>query len=179
MKRAERIRDLIDGCISEMADDEKELYGEIAAYTVELGYTPKPVKTAHGASDALTFTKSRIGRTLLKIRPNHKDGKTQLVLSFFATPEYSDVFQDGIRRVIEEFDGKYTGCYGCGRCEGDEGYTYVYPDGRAVCRCGLELIELPPVGAEHADADEIRALMRAQDQYWTEKRKRNEGKTSI
>jgi len=122
-----------------MADEEKDIYRRIAEYAVELGYTPKPVKTAGGISDALTFTKSKVNRTLIKIRPNKK-GKSGLVISFFATPAYSDVFQQGIKTVIEYSNGRYTGCYGCGRCKGElQGYTYVYPDGK---RCSVAVESL-------------------------------------
>ena len=87
------------------------------------------------------------------------------MISFFATPEYSDVFEQGIKRVIEDFNGRYTGCYGCGRCkEGLLGYTYVYPDGKTIFRCGGELIELPLIESKHVD--EIKMMMKTQDEFW-------------
>ena len=175
MTKSEKIKGIIDACITKMDDDERNTYQKIAEYAVELGYTPKQIKTAHGFSDALTFTKSKVNRTLLKIRPNfqnppvnnqiHQAGKSQLVLSFFATPVYSEVFKFGVKHVIEAFGGKYTGCFGCGRCKDElEGYTYVYPDGKTIFRCARELIELPPISEEHVD--EIKAMMKAQDDFW-------------
>lgn len=44
-----------------------------------------------------------------------------LRLQFFAATEYTEIFERGIKNVIEDFDGKYTGCYGCGKCDGTEG----------------------------------------------------------
>ena len=59
MTRAEKIQFLIDNCIAKMESNEKDIYKQIAEYAVELGYTPKPVKTAQGVSDDLTFTKAK------------------------------------------------------------------------------------------------------------------------
>jgi hypothetical protein len=68
--------------------------------------------------------------------------------------------------VIEEFGGKYTGCYGCGRCDGTEGYTFVYPDGRQVFRCGSELISVFDFGEK--DIPEIKNLMKVQDDFYSQ-----------
>ncbi|MHB1154372.1 MAG: hypothetical protein ACYCWE_14950 [Eubacteriales bacterium] len=173
MTRVEKIQTLIDDCVAKMAEERKPLFREIAAYAVELGYTPKLVRHAGGIANDLTFTKSKAGRTLLKICPRQKLGKDwepggSLILAFFATPEYSEIFKKGVQIVIEHFDGKYTGCYGCGRCEGDEGYTFIYPDGKKVFRCGGELIALPPVGTDHIV--EIKAMMKTQDAFYMRKK---------
>ena len=171
MAQNERYKTLIDDCISKMAEDEKDLFKQIAEYAVELGYTPKTIKTARGVSDALTFTKSKVKRTLLKIRPN-KNGNSQLVLSFFASSDYSDVFKQGIKLVIDEFNGRYTGCYGCGKCEKGklQGYTFIYPDGKKVFRCGGALIELPPISLDNIA--EIKQLMIKQDECFLEMAKK-------
>lgn len=90
------------------------------------------------------------------------------MLKFFAAKEYSDVFQKAVKRVIEEFDGKYTGCYGCGKCTGElEGYTYVYPDGKSVYRCGNILLKVAPVSIENLE--EIKQLLEIQDKYFISK----------
>ena len=44
MTKSEKIKGIIDGCISKMNDDEKGTYLRIADYAVELGYMPKPIK---------------------------------------------------------------------------------------------------------------------------------------
>jgi len=175
MTRTEKNQAFIDECIAKMSDEDQETYRPIAEYALELGFTPKPVKTAGGLSGELTFTKSKINRTLMRLRPSfskppvnnqiHQAGKAQMRLVFFTTPVYSEPFQFGIKHVIEAFGGKYTGCYGCGRCKGDlQGYTYVYPDGKKVFRCGGELIELPPISAAYVD--EVKAMMRVQNDFW-------------
>ena len=75
----------------------------------------------------------------------------------------------GIKNVIEAFNGRYTGCYGCGRCkDGLKGYTYVYPDGKTVFRCGGELIRIPAVLNSNY-VDEIKKMMKTQDEFWVKK----------
>lgn len=163
---------------STMNNNDKDAFREIAKYASELDYTPKHGKNARGEIMYLCFIKSKVSRTLMKFRiwgpwddiafyTKDNEGKVQLILSFFTTPEYSKIFHQGIKRVIEEFDGKYTGCYGCGKCKGKlQGYTYIYPDGKKVFRCGGELIELPFVGSEYAD--EIKKMIKTQDNFWME-----------
>lgn len=78
------------------------------------------------------------------------------------------IFQNAIKNVIEEYDSKYTGCYGCGRCERKlEGYTYIYQDGRQVFRCGRELV--PIYDYDEASIEEIKKLMNEQDEFYKEK----------
>ena len=175
MTKTEKHQSLIKDCISKMNGDDQQTYRPIAEYALELGYTPKLLKKENDTSGELAFSKSKVSRTLLRIRPMylkppknyqiHQAGKAQLRLCFFATPAYSEPFRFGVKNVIEAFDFKYTGCYGCGRCNGDlQGYTYIYPDGKKVFRCGGQLIELPPIGEEHVG--EIKAMMKVQDEFW-------------
>jgi len=169
MTRQEKIDELINTCISKMSDEDRLVYRPIVEYALELGYTPAPVKTSGGISGELAFKKSKVKRTLLRINPNKKEtGKADLRLIFYATPKYSEPFCMGIKNVIEAFDGRYTGCYGCGRCKNDlEGYTYIYPDGKTVFRCGCELIRLSTLNA--TDVDEVKAMMKTQDEFWLRK----------
>ena len=170
MTRQEKINQLIIACISKMSDDDKLIYHPVVEYALELGYTPKPIKTAGGISDELAFSKSRVKRTLLRMNPNRKGtGKAELRLVFYASDHYSEPFRMGIKNVIEAFNGRYTGCYGCGRCKnGLEGYTYVYTDGKTVFRCGGELIKIPSI-LNADDVGEIKALMKTQDDFWMNK----------
>ncbi len=143
------------------------LFRAVAEHAAALGYPPARTRTSDVCID---FRSSRLGRTLMKLEEHEQkhDGfrykeraMPGLRLRFHATPAYSHIFQEGIRRVIEEFDGRYTGCYGCGACKGELlGYTYAYPDGRRVFRCGRELISVFDFTPGHAG--EICALMDAQ-----------------
>lgn len=85
-------------------------------------------------------------------------------MRFFASEEYSEIFRRAVQRAIENFGGKYTGCYGCGRCQGDpQGYRYTYPDGRQVFRCGGELLSV--FDFSDTDLPEMLRLLDAQAQY--------------
>jgi hypothetical protein len=160
-------RDLIARCIENFPNKCKEVYRQIAEYAFDLGYKPSWIKVREKGvtvnSTALAFTKKLQNRsiTILKISP-----KSSISLKFFATKEYSDIFKEGIKAVIEAFRGRYTGCYGCGKCSSElEGYTYVYPDGRKVFRCGGELITFTnPITEEHID--EVVRLIKTQDDYF-------------
>jgi hypothetical protein len=161
----EKSRLLIGELLTAIPAEYHEVYNELAEYAEILGYTPKRNKTKHLSID---FSKSKVKRTIMKFEvfdngiPSRPPG---LRLKFYASGGYSDIFSDGIRRVIEAHDGKYVGCYGCGRCKGDlEGYTYVYPDGRKVFRCGGELIAVYNWNKGHID--EMKRLIKTQDDFW-------------
>jgi hypothetical protein len=149
-----------------------ELYLELANFAISLGYTPVRNKTQDLSID---FRKNKTRKTIMKIEEKEQkhDGYHYgernvpgLRLKFFASKEYSDIFRKGIQRVIEGFDGKYTGCYGCGRCTGNpQGYTYIYPDGRRVFRCGSELISVFDFTPEHIQ--EMKKLLKEQDEYFS------------
>ncbi|WP_455716211.1 hypothetical protein [Anaerosporobacter sp.] len=152
----------------------RKLFIDIAAYAVSLGYNPIRNKTQDLSID---FKKNKYKATIMKmgLKESVHDGfgygereNPDLRLRFFASDIYSDIFQNAIKNVIEEFDGKYTGCYGCGRCHGElEGYTYIYPDGRKVFRCGRELI--PIFDYDGSTVEEIKRLMNEQDNFYREK----------
>jgi hypothetical protein len=165
---------LVDECINIFPKDTKGIFKELSEYAISLGYMPKWVKVRVAGKavngDSLTFIKNKVKRTLMKIKPAgnwHNVNKPCLILTFFASSNYSDVFKQGIKRAIEEFEGRYTGCYGCGKCEKGklQGYTYIYPEGKKVFRCGGALIELPPISADHIA--EIKQLMKNQDDFFT------------
>lgn len=175
MSRIEKYQLLVNECVLKMKEEDRAIYQPILEYALELGFTPKLLKKANDEDGELAFSKSKFNRTLLRILPENKKefanyplkkmGKAQLRLVYFATDSYSESFQLGIKTVIEEFGGKYTGCYGCGRCgEKLQGYTYCYPDEKKVFRCGRELIELPPLTMEHVS--EVKTMMKKQNEFW-------------
>lgn len=143
------------------------MFRRLAEKACELGYKPVKTKTKDFCID---FRSREAGRTLMKMEEKEqKHGayrfgerdRPGLRLRFFAAKGYSALFCEGVRNVIEEFGSKYTGCYGCGRCKGEkEGYTYTYPDGRKVFRCGTELISVFDFSS--ADLPEFLRLMETQ-----------------
>jgi hypothetical protein len=123
-----------------LADDERTIFSAIARYAFSLGYKARRDKTR---TPGYSFTHNKVKKQILRFSSSR--GKPVLKLKFFASPRYSKFFQEAIRRVIEEYDYKYTGCYGCGNCDGTQGYRYQYPDGREYYRCGTELIEITDI----------------------------------
>jgi hypothetical protein len=161
----EKTSQLLIDFISELPESYQEMFQDIAEYSISLGYTPKKTKSKNFALD---FSKSKVKRTIMKMEIHDnaiKKNSPGLRLKFYAGKDYSDIFKRGIQRVIEEFDGKYTGCYGCGRCRGEsEGYTYIYADGKKVFRCGSELIEIHNFSIKNIP--EIKTLLKKQDEFF-------------
>lgn len=162
---------LINEFLSHVNKDYHNMFLELAEYAITLGYTPVKNKTQDFSID---FRNNKFKKTIMKMEEKEqrhdtfKYGEREipgLRLRFFANKEYSDIFKNGIKRVIEEFDGKYVGCYGCGRCNGaPQGYTYTYPNGKKVFRCGTELISI--FDFTEKDIKEIKSLMKCQDEYY-------------
>lgn len=166
----EKQKIIVDQLIQALPETDREAYRNIVEYAVSLGYTPKKL---HADSTYVSFFKNKVGRTIMKVSAHHNeclkvDDVPGLYLNFYANEKYSDIFQQGVKKVIEHFGGKYTGCYGCGKCDGTYGYTYTYPDAdrREIFKCGFELVELPPIDASHVD--EIKRLLKIQDEFFVE-----------
>lgn len=164
----EKSRALVNEFLDTIPFEYRSIFNELAEYAAALGYSPRRTKTKHFSID---FAKSKIKKTIMKFE-DHDNGITSQVpglrFKFYANKTYADIFGEGIKRVIEEFGGRYTGCYGCGRCKADlEGYTYLYPDGRSVFRCGSELIAIHNWNEGYLE--EMKNLLKTQDEYWLSK----------
>ena len=142
-----------------LAENERTIFKTIADYAFLLGYRAKKDKTA---ALGYSFTHSKIKKPVLRFTSSR--GKPILRLKFFASPVYSEYFQEAIKATIEEYDYRYTGCFGCGRCDSTQGYTYRYPDGREYYRCGSELIEF--YNLEKAPVGELLKLFKQQHDYY-------------
>lgn len=150
------------------------MFTELAEFAISLGYRPVRNKTKDISID---FRNNKSRKTIMKMEEKEQKHKGYqygerklpgLRFKFFASKDYSEIFTQGIQEVIEEFDGKYVGCYGCGRCKNEpEGYTFIYPDGRKVFRCGSELISVFDFAEEHLA--EIKRLMEKQANYFNDK----------
>lgn len=130
----------MDDYFAILTDAERRVFLAITESAHQLGYRAKRDKTR---SLSYTFTHRKVKKTLLRFATNRD--KPILKIRFCATQQYSTFFHEAIRKTIEEYNFKYTGCYGCGNCDGTEGYWYQYPDGRKVFRCGTELIEIDDI----------------------------------
>jgi len=112
----EKSRLLIEELVHRLPEQDKGIYREIAEFVLNLGYRPKKVNKD---GNTLDFTKNSIKKKILKL------GKDDFRLKFYANEVFSQKFKDGIQSVIEAFEGKYTGCYGCGRCSQQKIYLYI------------------------------------------------------
>ena len=161
----EKNTQLLNDFINELPEIYQEMFKDIAEYTISLGYTPKKTKSKDFVLD---FSKSKVKRTILKMEIHDnakKENGPGLRLKFYASKDYSDIFKKGVQKVIEEFNGKYTGCYGCGRCKGElGGYTFIYSNGTNVFRCGNELIAIHNFSSKNVA--EIKSLLKAQDEFF-------------
>ena len=132
--------DQIVDCYPSLSEEERQVFSCAAATMFSLGYKIKPDKSK---TPGYTFIHPRVKKYVLRF--SIQKSQPLLRMKFFATREYSDFFHQAVRAVIEEYDYRYTGCYGCGKCDGSQGYTYRYSDGRTYYRCGCELIEITDI----------------------------------
>lgn len=118
--------------------EQKELFNKLYEKSQELDLKISRSKT----KDIIyVFVDPNTKRRVMKFTFD-KEMNPMVHLRFNMAGNYSNFFDEAIRLTIEEFSYKYTGCYGCGSCDGTDGYTYVYEDGRTYYRCPNELIEL-------------------------------------
>ena len=169
----DRQQALINEFLEQINPSYRDTFARLAEHSVSLGYNPVRNKTQNLSID---FRNSKLKKTIMKFdtmeseHDGFKYGERDvpgLRLKFFASTDYSDIFSAGVKRVIEAYGGKYTGCYGCGRCGGKpQGYVYTYPDGKKVFRCGSELVGIFNYTGHE---DEICSLMTRQAEYYSER----------
>ncbi len=161
----EKVQTLLHSFLDDLPESDRAFFRELAEHAISLGYMPRKTKSKDFALD---FMKSKVSRTLMKMEVHDNAIRRNgpgLRLKFYASDSYSTIFRNGVQRVIEEFNGRYAGCYGCGRCKnGLEGYTFTYPDGRKVFRCGGELLSIHRF--TEGDLAEFKQLMSAQDAFF-------------
>ena len=162
----------IDMLISVLPKHEQEMYREIAEYAVELGYSPSKIKTPLEPVIFAKTIRSFGNRRLCKIAPpNHEisnELSTGVFLSFYATTDYSEVFNEGVRMLCESRKSRKThggSDKGCGDCNKCTGYFYTYSDGKTTGCCHDKLVEILYIKEEHVV--EIKAMMKAQHECWT------------
>ena len=157
-------RKKIDDFVTTLPENERAIYLDIAEYAVELGYAPSNEKNAHGIFIALVFSKSKIGKRLIKIHPpGIYSNETEFKMQFYAATGYSDFIHEKLR---QDADAVRATCERqCEKCAGK--YVCVYPDGRKGFRCAIHsLVKLSPLGTRNTN--EIKELMKTQDEFWIE-----------
>jgi hypothetical protein len=147
-----------------LKEEQKKLFQIVADHALSINYKPKKLKTK---TTTFSFINPMLKKTIVKFTVRKKE--PVLAMRFCASQNYSEFFHEQIRRTIEEFDYRYTGCYGCKKCKRElEGYTYTYKDGRKYFVCGNALIELSEPSM--ANIDEIRNLLNAQNEFYLNRR---------
>ena len=151
----------LEKIIAALPDAYKESFREVAEYAISLGYMP----ALKGGQTYVDFSKSRIGRTILKIDVNPKSPR--LAMKFFAIPVYTGIFECAVTERLAywhklEYEAK---CFNCGKCDGTQGYTVTLPDGRQGFLCGFGMLSLPSFGEEHMVV--VKEALRIQDEFFT------------
>jgi hypothetical protein len=116
-------------------------YEELANKAISLEYYPKREKVS---KISIAFSNRKTKKTILKFDEGKE--KCSFRIKFYANKNFSKIFSDSVKDVIEEFNFKYVGCYGCGKCKKEKlGYNVEYDDGRKYFRCGGELIPIKTI----------------------------------
>jgi len=146
--------------ISILPDECRNAIQEIADYVISLGYMPRGK-----GENYVDFTKAKVKRTILKISTNPKF--PFLSMKFYAMPKYSGIFQKAIDdRLLTWNRLKYeTRCFGCGKCNGSEGYSITLADGKEGFLCGFGVLPLPSFNAENVI--QVKEAIKAQDEFFT------------
>jgi hypothetical protein len=161
----EKLSMMLNEFLNQIDTEYRDMFRELAEFAIKLGYKPQKTKTK---LPGVIFFNRMTKQSILRLESNADsdiNNGAGIRLKFYATETYSQMFRNSIKKVIEEFNGRYTACYGCGKCKsGIQGYSYVYDDGKTVFRCGTELISLQ--GFEKKHIEEIKTLLFTQAEYF-------------
>ena len=164
--KTKKQEELINSFLSELDDENKQIYKDIIMYLSALGYNPKKEKSN------ISFKHDRHNKQMIKIgmKTNKKnDSSPFLSLRFSACKNYSQRFIDVVCAYIIKYPARTSGCInngGCGFCAGEPHthvYTYTFPDGEIKSHCGAYAIEIPSVTKN--DICEIKKLIREEHEY--------------
>ena len=145
---------MLEDLFDVLSSDDRTLVSELFKFTIDNNLKCNRSKT----KDIIyVFSHPKTKERIMKFSHGKKQG-FMVSLRFHLSKSYSTFFSEAIRKSIEEYDYRYTGCYPrCNKCDGTKGYIYTYPDGRQFFRCYLELINLPNVSFR--ELDELKALI--------------------
>ena len=148
--------------ISALPGDCRQSFREIAECAVSLGYMPAVKGTRKDYAD---FSNSKLKRTIMKINTDPKF-PPGLAIKFYALPIYSPYFQSAIDDRLSTWKrlGYKARCFGCGKCDGSEGYPVTLPDGNEGFLCGFGLLPLPAPSGENIP--EVKEALRLQDDFF-------------
>ena len=155
--------DAFNKVFSALPDDCRECFQEVAEYAISLGYMP----TIKGVrKDYLDFSNSKWKRTILKIQAPTPKYPPYIAIKFYAVPTYSPYLQKAVDDRLSTWNRlKYEArCFGCGKCDGTEGYIVALPEGKKGFLCGFGLLPLPSLNNENIA--EVKEALRVQDEFF-------------
>ena len=141
----------------------RESFREVADYAISLGYMPA-IKGVR--KDYLDFSNSKLKRTILKVQAATPKFPPYIAIKFYAIPMYSPYLQKAVddRQSTWNRLNYEAHCFGCGKCDGTEGYTVTLSDGKQGFLCGFGLLPLPPLCA--GNIAEVKEALRFQDEFF-------------
>jgi len=161
---------LLQTLLSQLPDEEKGIYSEIAYFLAELGYAPEKQRTK---DFMLSFRHKQSGKVIAKA--GVRKGKGIFSAKFFGCTDVPPRYAAALESEIHSRNGQYCGplrsqtqknqCNTCASCTGGKiGYVYSYPDGHEVLRCGAYPIPIPGITQE--DASGLKSLLTEQHGYF-------------
>ena len=162
--KTKKQEELVNSFLSELSDELRPLYQEIAIYLSELGYCPRKQRSYIVFRHSLyTSEMAKMGMTWTK------DHSPYFALRFSACKGYSQRFADIVRDYIQNNPERLFPHCEDGKCvfrvDGDRFpfYEYTYPDGGTGSFCGSKALVIPDITAE--DIDEIKKLIKQEHEY--------------
>lgn len=155
--------DALEKVFSILPDDCRDSFREVAEYAISLGYMPA-IKGVR--KDYLDFSNSKLKRTILKIQAATPKFLPYISIKFYAISTYSPYFQKAVDDRLSTWNRLHyeARCFGCGRCDGTEGYTVTLPDGNQGFLCGFGLLPLPPLNVDNIA--EVKDALKSQDDFF-------------
>ena len=142
--------------------ENKAVYEVIIQYLLELGYTPVKKRTK---GFILSFINPLHNRVIARFGVR-EDGESFFGLRFSSVENYSEKFNDVVRRRVLSKNNRIAKCSECNYCKGSRFvYTYIFEDGTTSAACGAFVLDIPDVS--HNDIDEIKSLIKQQHEYFT------------
>ena len=162
--KTKKQEELINLFLSELGDEIRPLYQEIAVYLSELGYYPRKQRSyIVFKHDLFSSQMAKMGMTWTK------DHTSYFALRFSACKGYSRKFGGIVRDFIDKNQGRLFPHCEDGKCvfraDGDRTpfYEYTYPGGEVESFCGSFALVIPDITSD--DLEEIKRLIREEHEY--------------
>lgn len=160
--KTKKQEELLNSYLSQLGDETRPLYKNIALYLSELGYNPKKEKSG------ISFKHDLHNKQMAKMGIKGNGCDPLFSLRFSACRGYSQRFADIVSAAAVKFSTRIARCKNasCDWCKGEaDSHVYIctLPDGRKRYMCGAFTLEIPNI-AEN-DIDEIKGLIKEEHEY--------------